>query len=99
MRDGDEWILNGTKVFITNGGIADVHIVVATVEVKGAVVVDLKVVQTRTVVAMVSQLGVEILDPSAHPRSLRPVPIVAGSREENTPGANTRRCDKVVPCI
>jgi acyl-CoA dehydrogenase len=30
-RDGDEWVLNGTKVFITNGGIADVHVVVATV--------------------------------------------------------------------
>ncbi len=29
--DGDEWVLNGTKVFITNGGIADVHVVVATV--------------------------------------------------------------------
>jgi alkylation response protein AidB-like acyl-CoA dehydrogenase len=33
-RDGDEWVLNGTKVFITNGGIADVHIVVATVDPK-----------------------------------------------------------------
>src|SRR5207245_188415 len=31
-RDGDEWILNGTKVFITNGGIASVRIVVATVD-------------------------------------------------------------------
>src|SRR5690606_28128010 len=31
-RDGDEWVLNGTKVFITNGGIADVHAVVATVD-------------------------------------------------------------------
>jgi alkylation response protein AidB-like acyl-CoA dehydrogenase len=30
--EGDEWILNGTKVFITNGGIADVHVVVATVD-------------------------------------------------------------------
>src|SRR5512133_829492 len=30
--DGDEWMLNGTKVFITNGGIADVHVVVATVD-------------------------------------------------------------------
>ena len=30
--DGDEWALNGTKVFITNGGIADVHVVVATVD-------------------------------------------------------------------
>src|SRR5215213_3196150 len=31
-RDGDEWILNGTKVFISNGGIADVNVVVATVD-------------------------------------------------------------------
>jgi alkylation response protein AidB-like acyl-CoA dehydrogenase len=31
-RDGDEWVLNGTKVFITNGGIANVHVVVATVD-------------------------------------------------------------------
>ena len=30
--DGDEWVLNGTKVFITNGGIADVTLVVATVD-------------------------------------------------------------------
>src|SRR6266699_1956327 len=31
-RDGEEWVLNGTKVFITNGGIANVHVVVATVD-------------------------------------------------------------------
>jgi acyl-CoA dehydrogenase len=31
-RDGDHWILNGQKTFITNGGIADVHVVVATVD-------------------------------------------------------------------
>lgn len=31
-RQGDEWVLNGRKVFITNGGIADVHVVVATVD-------------------------------------------------------------------
>jgi acyl-CoA dehydrogenase len=31
-RDGDEWILNGTKTFISNGGIADVTVVVATVD-------------------------------------------------------------------
>jgi acyl-CoA dehydrogenase len=30
--EGDEWVLNGTKVFISNGGIADVHVVVATVD-------------------------------------------------------------------
>jgi acyl-CoA dehydrogenase len=32
VRDGDEWIINGTKVFISNGGIADVNVVVATVD-------------------------------------------------------------------
>ena len=32
VRDGADWVLNGTKVFITNGGIADVHVVVATVD-------------------------------------------------------------------
>jgi len=31
-KDGSDWILNGTKCFITNGGIADVHVVVATVD-------------------------------------------------------------------
>src|SRR3954453_17677786 len=31
-RDGDEWVLNGPKVFISNGGIADVNVVVATVD-------------------------------------------------------------------
>ncbi|MEK6278176.1 MAG: acyl-CoA dehydrogenase family protein [Actinomycetota bacterium] len=30
--DGDEWVLNGTKVFISNGGIAAVTVVVATVD-------------------------------------------------------------------
>ena len=28
----DEWVLNGTKTWATNGGIADVHIVVASVD-------------------------------------------------------------------
>src|SRR3954447_8155368 len=31
-RDGDDWILNGTKIFISNGGIADVTVAVATVD-------------------------------------------------------------------
>jgi acyl-CoA dehydrogenase len=31
-RERDGWLLNGRKVFITNGGIADVHVVVATVD-------------------------------------------------------------------
>ena len=28
----DEWVINGTKTWITNGGIADIHVVVASVE-------------------------------------------------------------------
>src|SRR5206468_1151696 len=31
-RDGEEWVLNGQKVFITNGGVASVFVVVATVD-------------------------------------------------------------------
>src|SRR2546423_8044689 len=31
-HEGDEWVLNGTKIFISNGGIADVTVVVATVD-------------------------------------------------------------------
>jgi acyl-CoA dehydrogenase len=31
-RKGDHWVINGTKVFITNGQYADVYVVVATVD-------------------------------------------------------------------
>src|SRR5581483_5227011 len=31
-RQGDDWVIDGHKVFIGNGGIADVHVVVATVD-------------------------------------------------------------------
>ena len=31
-RDGSDWVLDGHKIFIGNGGIADVHVVVATVD-------------------------------------------------------------------
>ncbi|HVM33780.1 MAG TPA: acyl-CoA dehydrogenase family protein [Actinomycetota bacterium] len=31
-REGDEWIINGQKVFITNGQYADIYVVVATVD-------------------------------------------------------------------
>ena len=30
----DEWILNGTKTWITNGGIANIHVIVASVDPK-----------------------------------------------------------------
>ncbi len=32
VLDGDEYVLNGTKCFITNGGIADLHVVFATTD-------------------------------------------------------------------
>jgi alkylation response protein AidB-like acyl-CoA dehydrogenase len=36
VRDGDDFILNGTKIFITNGPIADVCTVLAKTDEKGA---------------------------------------------------------------
>ena len=32
VRDGDEYVLNGTKCFITNGGIADIFVVIAATD-------------------------------------------------------------------
>jgi len=32
VKEGNEWVLNGVKRFITNGGIADVHVVFATID-------------------------------------------------------------------
>ena len=32
VKDGDEWVMNGVKRFITNGGIAEIHVVFATVD-------------------------------------------------------------------
>jgi acyl-CoA dehydrogenase len=32
VKKNGDWVINGQKVFITNGGIADVHVVVAVVE-------------------------------------------------------------------
>ncbi len=32
VKKGDQYIINGTKMFITNGGFADVYLVVATVD-------------------------------------------------------------------
>jgi acyl-CoA dehydrogenase len=31
-KDGSDWVIEGQKVFIGNGGIADVHVVVATID-------------------------------------------------------------------
>ncbi|MGI6604498.1 MAG: acyl-CoA dehydrogenase family protein [bacterium] len=37
VRDGDFWVLNGTKAFITNGGAADIYLIaVKTDKTKGA---------------------------------------------------------------
>ncbi|MFC4075831.1 acyl-CoA dehydrogenase family protein [Salinithrix halophila] len=35
VRDGDEWVLNGRKCFITNGGIADLYVVFARTDPEG----------------------------------------------------------------
>ena len=33
VLDGDEWVLNGSKCFITNGEVADVYIIIAITSV------------------------------------------------------------------
>ncbi|WP_280208810.1 acyl-CoA dehydrogenase family protein, partial [Nocardia cyriacigeorgica] len=38
-RDGDDWVLNGSKMWITNGSVADVAVVWAQVDVDGKQVV------------------------------------------------------------
>jgi long-chain-acyl-CoA dehydrogenase len=35
VRDGDDWVLNGSKTFITNGGLADIIVVVARTAPEG----------------------------------------------------------------
>src|ERR1700712_4452169 len=45
VRDGDDWVLNGSKIFITNGPIADVCTVLARTGERGATAF---VVDTRT---------------------------------------------------
>jgi alkylation response protein AidB-like acyl-CoA dehydrogenase len=49
VRDGDEWVLNGQKTFITNGELADLVIVVAKTDpALGAHGISLFVVETGT---------------------------------------------------
>ena len=47
-RDGDDWILNGTKMWITNGGIADVAVVWADETPDGAGAIHGFIVPTDT---------------------------------------------------
>ncbi|MET7423767.1 acyl-CoA dehydrogenase family protein [Dactylosporangium sp. NPDC005555] len=49
VRDGDEWVLNGQKTFITNGELADLVVVVAKTDpAQGAHGISLFVVETGT---------------------------------------------------
>ena len=48
VRDGDEWVLNGTKCFVTNGGIADMFIIAAvTDKSKGSKGISLFLVESK----------------------------------------------------
>ncbi|WP_280234658.1 acyl-CoA dehydrogenase family protein [Nocardia cyriacigeorgica] len=47
-RDGDDWILNGSKMWITNGSVADVAVVWAQVDLDGRQVVHGFLVPTGT---------------------------------------------------
>ena len=95
-RDGDEWVLNGTKVFITNGGIADVHVVVATVDPSlGTRGQASFVVPKGTPGPEPGQEGVEARDPRlahrrGHPRGL-PHPGRLPARRRGEAGAKLER--------
>jgi len=48
VRDGDEYVLNGTKTFISNGGIADMFLVLASTDrSKGAKGISMFIVEKR----------------------------------------------------
>jgi alkylation response protein AidB-like acyl-CoA dehydrogenase len=48
QRDGDDWVLDGAKTFITNGGIADVAVVAARTSGDDAAGISLFLVPTNT---------------------------------------------------
>src|SRR2546428_6169959 len=67
-KDGDEWVLNGVKRFITNGGIADIHVVFATLDKSRAHFrIRAFVVEHGTPGVQAGQGGGKIGGPARHP--------------------------------
>ncbi len=49
VRDGDDWVLNGTKVFITNAGVAGIYVVAAVTDpAKGSKGISMFIVEKET---------------------------------------------------
>ena len=49
VRDGDHWVLNGTKVFITNAGVAGIYVVAAVTDpAKGSKGISMFIVEKET---------------------------------------------------
>ena len=60
-RRGDDWVINGSKIFITNGQHADLIIVAAKTDPKeGAKGISLVVVETEGAVVQVQGVGLAV---------------------------------------
>lgn len=68
-RDGDGWVLNGAKTWISNGGIADLYVVFAKSED------DRDVTPTRAISAFVVESGTAGLDASERIAIIAPHPM------------------------
>jgi len=68
-RDGDDWVLNGAKTWISNGGIADLYVVFAKTE-DGQ-----NVTATRAISAFVVAAGTPGLDASERVAIIAPHPM------------------------
>jgi len=68
-RDGDGWVLNGAKTWISNGGIADLYVVFAKSEH------DRDVTPTRAISAFVVEAGTPGLDASERIAIIAPHPM------------------------
>ena len=68
-RDGDGWVLNGSKTWISNGGIADLYVVFAKSED------DENLTPTRAISAFVVEAGTPGLDASERVAIIAPHPM------------------------
>lgn len=69
-REGDEWVLNGDKTYISNGGIADIYVIIArTGEAPGAKGLSAFLLPAATPgLSVVERIGVVAPHPLAHLR-------------------------------
>ena len=93
VLDGDEWVLNGEKIFVTAGGRCDAVVVWATLDkTKGRAAIKSFVVPKGTpgmeVVKLEHKLGIRASDTATHPVRRLPHP---GGQPARLPGDRRRQ--------